>query len=700
MMQWLTGSVGANGSAAAPAGGRHGEGAVLLEEIRDVLEVYLSGLMKEPPGVSRKRVWQEGQRYVFGLIRRANQQVCAEPGDSYTDLKRIYLPERIEVGADREENFAIYKAIVAHKYGQMRFGSLEVLGLFDRIDASRLATDLYSLIEDARMERHLAEEMPGLGRLLARQRRLALMARPDPEVLTDLASRVEALLRISLDADADLSAFPKDAVVWVGRRHPEIAHLVANGSTPTDSVRLALRVLRDLTGEGTAYDGLPPIPYRGRINLEGVLRTLRGAIRVQSLGSGEDGDEKTGAAQKQDLKTERAVRPETTPFDEEEAKRGILLNRFEKLSMIARYFRISRPLDTDDDVEDLSKSLDELESTGMIRTARKAGSILQVEDGFEVETEPVDPEETGDHTPGILLDEWDCRIGAFREAWCTLRERPYEHLDLEWAENLMAREKHLFTRIRREFLALRPDYQRLKRRIDGEEVDHDAFIEALTDMRVGVAPSDKLYTQRIRRRKEIATAFLADLSASTDAYVRNLRVMDQQREALLLLGEAMEAIRDRYAIYGFSSKTRRQCDFYRLKGFEEDYGPEIQARLGGMKPLDYTRMGPAIRHLTNILKNTRARLKLMIILSDGKPNDFDLYEGKYGIEDIRKALLQARAFGIKAFCITVDTEAREYLPYIFERGNFLILQEIASLPQKLVGMYRRLTGLAGSGSIL
>ncbi len=700
MMQWLRGSTGTNSPKVAPPGGPPEERAVCLEEIRDVLEVYLSGLMKEPPGVSRNRVWQEGQRYVFGLIRRANQQVCGEPGDSYTDLKRIYLPEQIGVGADRLENFSLYKAIVAHKYGQMRFGSLEVLGLFDRVDATRLAMDLYGLIEDARMERHLGEEMPGLGRLLARQRCRALLARPDPDALTAGESRVEALLRISLDADADLWAFPKDVVAWVRALHPKIAHLVANGSTPPDSARLALQIMQDLTRQDPDYQGVPPIPYRGKINLDGVLRTLRGAIQVQSVGHGAEGDGETGAAQKQDLKTDRPVRPEMAAFDEEEANRGILLNRFEKLSMIAKYFRISRPLDTDDDVEDLSKSLDELESTGMIRTARKAGSILRVEEGFDVETEPVEPEGAADETPGILLDEWDCRIGAFREAWCTLRERPYEHLDLEWAEQLMDREKHLFTRIRREFSALRPDYHRLKRRIDGEEVDHDSFIEALTDMRVGVTPSEKLYMQRIRRRKEIATAFLADLSASTDAYVRNLRVMDQQREALLLLGEAMEAIRDRYAIYGFSSKTRRQCDFYRLKGFEENYGPEIQARLGGMKPLDYTRMGPAIRHLTSILKNTRARLKLMIILSDGKPNDFDLYEGKYGIEDIRKALLEARAFGIKAFCITVDTEAREYLPHIFERGNFLILQEIESLPQKLVGMYRRLTGLGGSGGIV
>ena len=107
-------------------------------------------------------------------------------------------------------------------------------------------------------------------------------------------------------------------------------------------------------------------------------------------------------------------------------------------------------------------------------------------------------------------------------------------------------------------------------------------------------------------------------------------------------------------------------------------------------------MGPAIRHLTGILKNVRARTKLMIILSDGKPNDFDLYEGKYGIEDIRKAVLEARAFGIQSYCITVDTEAREYLPTIFERGNFLVLEDIQSLPQKLVGMYRRLTGLTGN----
>jgi len=473
-------------------------------------------------------------------------------------------------------------------------------------------------------------------------------------------------------------------------------HLIGNGSTPADSAQMALGIMQDINQEDGEYDSIDPVPYRGRIHLVSVLRTLRGAIQVESLGNMNDEEGETPEAEKKRLKTERVIKPESSKFDEDEANRGVLLNRFEKISMIAKYFNISRPIDSDEDVEDLSKSLDELESTGMIRTARKAGSILMVEEDFDFETEAIETD-LPEGSPGILYDEWDCRIGGFHQDWCTLRERTYDRLDLEWADKLIEKEKRLFARVRREFTALRPEYQKLKKRIDGEEVDNDAFVQALADMRAGVTPSEKLYIKHARRRKEIATAFLADLSASTDAYVRNLRVMDQQREALLLLGEAMEAIQDRYAIYGFSSKTRKQCDFFTLKGFDETYGADVRARIGGMKPLDYTRMGPAIRHLTETLKNVRARTKLMIILSDGKPNDFDLYEGKYGIEDIKKALLQARAFGIQTFCITVDTEAREYLPYIFERGNFLILDDIESLPQKLVGMYRKLTGLSGAG---
>lgn len=665
--------------------------AVHLAQIQEVLDIYLSGLMERPFSIRKNRIWKEGKGYVFGLIRRGNKLVPATPSDSFTDLKRIYLPEVIDRFADPEDNFALYKAIVAHKYGQIRFGSLEVLGLFDRVADPDPVLDLFALIEDARMERRLAEEMGGLGALLEGLKEQNLRERPDVAGLTEKEQKVEALLRISLDPSVGLSSFSAGVDEWVISCKEEMLHLIGNGSAPVDSARLALRMLEGLNG---SYRKIEVVPYRGRLNLPSVLRTLKGAIRVAAVGQSGDREQEEAGRKKTELSTERVVTPESTELDEEEARRGILLNRFEKISMIAKYFRISRPLDTDEDVEDLSKSLDELESTGMIRSARKAGSLLHVDENFEIESEEIDAD-PGDGVPGILYDEWDCRIGALRKDWCTLIERVYDREDLAWSDQLMENHRHLFTRVRREFQALRPEYRKLKRRIDGEDVDNDAFIEAWTDMRAGVMPSEKIYVEKRRRRKEIATVFLADLSASTDAYVKNLRVMDQQREALLLLGEAMEAIRDRYAIYGFSSKTRKACGFYTLKGFDEEYGPEVRGRIGGMRPLDYTRMGPAVRHITRLFQRVRARTKLLIILSDGKPNDFDTYEGRYGIEDIKKALLTARASGILSYCITVDTEAREYLPEIFERGNFLILDEIESLPRKLVGMYRKLTGLTG-----
>jgi len=671
-------------------------GVVHLSEIREVLDLYLAGLFRRAPGIRENRVWQEGKRYFFGLVRQRNRQVPARPSDSYTNLKRIYLPEKVGIFPTEEENFAFYKAIVAHKYGQIRFGSLEVLGTLEKIRDPELVLDLYGLIEDARMERHLSSEMGGIGRLFREQRRHALELRPELTGLPGRAARVEALLRITLDPPSGSAFLPGELLRWTGLYREEILRHAGNGGTPADSLNLALKIAGGLDRGDGDYSGIEPVSYRGRIHLRDVLSTLRGAIRVECVGDGEEEGDVSSDPGRTELATKRCIAPEAAEFDEEEAKRGILLNRFEKLNMIEKYFRISRPLDEDDDVEDLRKSLDELESTGVIRSARRAGSLLRVEEDFDFETEK--PElDSGGATPGIPYDEWDFRIGAFRKDWCTLLERSPVHLDAAWAEALMREKGHLFNRVRREFRALRPEYRRLRKRIDGEEVDTDAYVQALADIRAGVTPSEKIYIQRARRRREIATAFLADLSASTDAYVRNLRVMDQQREALLLLGEAMEAVRDRYAIYGFSSKTRKACDVYTLKGFREEYGPEVIARIGGMKPLNYTRMGPAIRHMTRILKGEQARFRLLVILSDGKPNDFDLYEGRYGIEDIKKALLEAGGQGIRSFCITVDTEAREYLPYIFERGNFLVLDEIESLPRKLVMMYRRLTGLNSGG---
>ena len=240
--------------------------------------------------------------------------------------------------------------------------------------------------------------------------------------------------------------------------------------------------------------------------------------------------------------------------------------------------------------------------------------------------------------------------------------------------------------IKRQFERIQMSQTLLKRQKEGDRVDLDAAVEAFTDSRAGLTPSERLFSQIRRNKRDIATAFLIDLSGSTKGWIN-----DMERTALLILSEAFGVLKDRFAIYGFSGRTRKRCELFRIKGFDEPYGETVKARISGLVPLDYTRMGPPIRHLTGILRQMEARTRLMITLSDGKPDDYDIYKGPYGIEDTRQALLESRQSGIHPFCITIDRAEHTYLSHMYGPANYVFIDDITKLPAKVPEIYRKLT---------
>ena len=177
------------------------------------------------------------------------------------------------------------------------------------------------------------------------------------------------------------------------------------------------------------------------------------------------------------------------------------------------------------------------------------------------------------------------------------------------------------------------------------------------------------------------------MSGSTKGWVN-----DAEREALVLMCEALEVLGDRYAIYGFSGMTRKKCELFRIKRFDEAYDEAVKARISGIRPQDYTRMGFALRHLSRLLLDVEARSRLLITLTDGRPEDYnDNYRGEYGIADTRQALIEARRAGIHPFCITIDREGHDYLARLYGPARFVVLDQVAALPLKVAQIYRRLT---------
>jgi len=289
--------------------------------------------------------------------------------------------------------------------------------------------------------------------------------------------------------------------------------------------------------------------------------------------------------------------------------------------------------------------------------------------------------------PDAFYDEWDYRRASWRRDWCHLYEMKAPVGDHEWVDDVRRRHAHLIRSIRRRFEALRGEDKPQRRQFEGEEIDLDAQVEARADRKGGSEPSPRLFIHRRRVERSLAVMFMVDMSGSTKGWVN-----DAERESLVLLCEAIEALGDRYAIYGFSGWTRTHCDIYPVKRFEDRYDAGTRSRIAGIEAKDYTRMGVAVRHLCGLLARQNTRHKLLVTLSDGRPDDYgDEYRGRYGIEDTRRALLEARERGVRSYCVTIDRHGADYLPQLYGPAHYSVIDDARKLPQKIAEIYRKLT---------
>jgi nitric oxide reductase NorD protein len=286
-----------------------------------------------------------------------------------------------------------------------------------------------------------------------------------------------------------------------------------------------------------------------------------------------------------------------------------------------------------------------------------------------------------------FYDEWDYERRHYRKDWCEVHEMAIEPGDAAFRDTIVRKYAPQIARLKRTFERFRAQALTLKRQPEGDGIDFDALVDATVDMRKGAELAPLIFTRRHRSERDLAVMFMVDMSGSTKGWIN-----DAERESLVMLCEALESLGDRYAICGFSGVTRKRCEIFRVKDFDEPYGATVGRRIAGMQPQDYTRMGAAIRHLTMRLSQVEARTRLLVTLSDGKPDDYsDNYRGHYGIEDTRQALIEAHRAGIKPFCITIDREARDYLPHMYGNVNWTLVDDVSRLPLKVADIYRRLT---------
>ena len=583
-------------------------------------------------------------KYVKGVSGR-ELEIRAD-NEAWTDTETLFLPELVNQFDSERLNFQLYKATGAFLLAQTLFGTFRVdvhTGIpvvctaITKFQDQARALRLFEAVEEIRLLNRMKGELPGLVRQMNELKTLS-------ETLPDIDG-IDSLLEQVQKPDSDV----------------------------LDS----LAVTQQLYNQKLTLSG--PVCYQGMIDLERVRQVAKQRVEIEKekfrtdlamLAEGIVNEFETEDEQVEDQVNRVSI---TTQPDSDETGEWELTLTID-----------GQPIVPPDDVVQTAKSI--VQDFGEI----PEDYLVPAGDGQYRQDSQVEEDHHEKANSGAeemyFYDEWDYRRRHYRKNWCVLRELEMHPSSENVVETILEKYSHLVRDIRRSFEALRGDDRMLRRQKNGDDIDIDAVVESYVDVFEGNELTDRLFIKSRKLERDLAVIFMVDVSGSTKGWIN-----DAERESLVLLSEALQALGDRYAIYGFSGMTRKRCELYRIKTFEESYDSKVKARIAGIRPQDYTRMGVTIRHLSDKLLNVDAKTRVLITISDGKPDDYDGYRGEYGIEDTRQALMEAKHAGIHPFCITIDSQAHDYLPHMYGHVNYTMVDDVRKLPLKVSDIYRKLT---------
>ena len=402
----------------------------------------------------------------------------------------------------------------------------------------------------------------------------------------------------------------------------------------------------------------------------GVGQGPSGAAGQSGDGAGERPDGPPGEESKQRRRSRRV--------EHKEVRNPLLVaSKTEALMSWSELIRLDRG--TDDEVDpNATAAANDMDTLSLARGDQTTASRIKFD--LDLPSASADDLPLG---PGRKTPEWDWRRNVLQPDHCSVQcsvARPGTPYIAPQALRATAR------RVRRRLEVLRAAPRWQNGQTTGDEFDIDAWVRFQTESQGGVQHTDSppVYIRRQRGERSLATLLLADLSLSTDAYATsNARVIDVIRDALYVFGEALSATGDAFEVLGFSSVRRQHVRIQHIKGFGERWNDTVRSRVGALKPGFYTRMGAALRDATRRLGARPERQRLLLVLTDGKPNDLDIYEGRYGLEDTRHAIQEARDAGLTPFCVTIDHEAHDYLPMLFGSQGYALVRRPQDLVQRL-----------------
>jgi nitric oxide reductase NorD protein len=628
------------------------EPRLALARVRARLELLLAALHGErvpilPADPEPPPTW------LSRWLDRVPRHLAAVGALAATDGRHVWLPRQIDAREGEPAAYERYRLLAVEQAARLARG-------FARADppaAPRMARDLYWIAVAATVDHGLARSLPGFATALSAARAAALATRPPLEGLLHAERVVEGILRRVLAA--------------------EPAPVLAGVETVAAIRRWAHDQAQSVAGR---YRGVAPVALWG---------TFRTAATPPAARADEPHAPSAGPTRTTLLR--RSPRRRPAADDEDDASPGMSMVRFDDpMESVEDPMGLERPVDRGDGarVDEIADALSDLPEARVVRTADPSRDILQSDTPGST---PGGSTSSAEGAVGITYPEWDHGRGAYRFPGATVRPGPAPSGDADWGRRVLDRHATLVRHVRRRFDGLRPRRVRLGRQPDGADLDLSAYVTAFADRRAGAPDDDRLYAHSRPARRDLAIVVLVDTSASTDAWVAgSRRIVEVEKEALVVLLEALDVLGDRHAVLAFSGQGPRAVHLLAVKGFDEVSRSAAHARIAALDADGYTRVGAAVRHASALLSGERARHRLLLVLSDGKPNDIDVYAGRYGIEDARQAVAEARLQGLIPFCLTVDREAPAYLPAIFGPRGFAVLPRPERLPTVLVEVLRSL----------
>ena len=387
------------------------------------------------------------------------------------------------------------------------------------------------------------------------------------------------------------------------------------------------------------------------------------------------------------LKAKAVEEIKSLQVDNKQQEDYVMTHNFEKVETAEEFSGVWRDFDGDDELEKHEDALDELNLKFTVRVDDVTHSVYQAD--FIENTTIAESGESAEQENFLYYPEWNYRKRQYRDDFCKLFPKFQTASDIDYYHTTIQKYGTILSGLRKQLVNMNNKRQEVRRQNDGATFDLDAIIDLYADVVAKRTPSDKIYLSTRKNVKDLSVLLLLDGSLSSDSYVLGNRVIDVEKEVSILFGEILNEFETDFSVAIFYSKTRNYSNYNILKDFNEKWS-QARYKIGAAQPNGYTRIGTALRHAGSVLDKRTTKNKWVILLSDGKPNDYDKYEGNYGVQDVKQSLRELYQRNINAYALAIEAQARYYLPQMFGQNHYQILHTPHALLNSMVHLFDKI----------